>query len=126
MQRSLQIVDQVGAVFETVDAPMVRDYLDPDGMAALFRAALSAPDGFNGAIDAYSAAPIDKRALVALFEREFGMRTAWRAAADVVNATGPKPFYYSENRAAEALGYRPLSTSAEAVTTEMRALIARS
>lgn len=114
-----------GAVFETVDAPMVRDYLDPPGMSALFDAALSAPPGFNGAVDAYSAAPIDKRALVALFEREFGMRAAWREAADIVNATGSKPFYFSENRAAGALGYRPLHTSAEAVTAEIAALMAR-
>lgn len=110
-------------VFETVDAPMMRDYLGPEDLRALLQAALSAPVGFNGAIDAYSRAPISKRELVELFVSEFGMKAAWREPADVINATGAKPFYYSENRAAAVLGFQPRATSAEAVLAEMAAFL---
>ena len=112
-------------VFETTDQPLVRDYLHPEDFCALALACLKAPAGTNMAVDAYSRAPIDKRALLALMAAEFGLRHRFVAAAAAVNATGAKPFYYSTSRAAAALGYAPTRSSAEAIREEVGAILGR-
>jgi nucleoside-diphosphate-sugar epimerase len=112
-----------GTVFETTDASMTRDYIHPDDLCSLMMALLAAPKGTNQPVDAYSAEPITKAELIELFQRELGLKVAIKAAAQTVNATGAKPEYYSRNRAAEALGYRPRYTSAESVLIEGRALL---
>jgi nucleoside-diphosphate-sugar epimerase len=112
-------------VFETTDAAMTRDYIHPEDLCELMMALLSAPRGTNQPVDAYSAAAITKAELVELFQREFGLKVAIKASVQTVQATGAKPEYYSRNRAAEALGYRPRYTSAESVLIEGRALLER-
>jgi nucleoside-diphosphate-sugar epimerase len=112
-----------GTVFETTDTAMTRDYIHPDDLCALMIALLSAPAGANQPVDAYSAAPITKKELIELFQRELGLKVAIKGAVQTINATGAKPEYYSRNRAAEALGYRPSYSSAEGVLIEGRALL---
>lgn len=112
-----------GRVFETTDGAMTRDYIHPHDLCALMMALLAAPVGTNRPVDAYSAAPITKAELIDLFAQEFGLKTQIRTQVQTVNATGAKPEYYSLNRAAEALGYRPAYSSAQSVLIEGRAML---
>ena len=112
-----------GSVFETADVPMYRDFLHPEGFRDLLMVCLAAPPGTNRPIDAYSRAPIAKRELLELMAAEFGMRYRFTEQPSLLNATGAKPFYYSQNCAAAELGYSPLYSSAEAIRAEVGAVL---
>ena len=43
----------------------------------------------------------------------------WVNAVNAVNATGRKPFYYSENRDATQIGYSPRYDSLEGIIKEV-------
>src|SRR5690606_10712497 len=102
-------------VLETSPQQIWRDYLHPSDFYALARACIAAPPGTNRAVDAYSLAPIDKLSLFELMAQEFSLRYTLTEQEGGIVATGAKPFYYSESRAAAALGYRPSRSSAEAI-----------
>jgi nucleoside-diphosphate-sugar epimerase len=111
-----------GTVLSVDPNDMWRDYLGIEDFAALMDASLAAPAGFNQAVDAYSLAPISKMEMLALFEAEFGLRFETRGGG--LNATGAKSQYYSSNRAAEALGYRPRFSSQDTLTAVTRSILA--
>lgn len=122
-----------GTVLQTSPGTMVRDYLHPDDFHQLVECVLRAPPA-NGAIDCYSAAPIDKLALLAAMEQRYGLRYEMAAAgagagdgarggAIVVNATGAKPHYYSLNRQAAELGYQPAYTSLDGILAESAIIV---
>lgn len=98
---------------------MVRDYLHPHDFHQLVDCVLRAPPG-NRALDCYSAAPVDKGALLAAMQERFGLRYTvdQGAAGAIVNATGAKPHYYSLNRQAAELGYRPAYSSLAGIAAE--------
>jgi nucleoside-diphosphate-sugar epimerase len=112
-----------GTMFETADVPFHRDFLGPAGVRDLLLACLRAPSGTNRPVDAYSRAPISKRELLALMAEEFGLRYSFTGGSFGVNATGAKPFYYSDNRAAAELGYAPTQSSADAIREEVGAML---
>ncbi|SEO60423.1 Nucleoside-diphosphate-sugar epimerase [Duganella sp. CF517] len=114
-----------GATLRTSADTMVRDYLHPHDFHRLVDCVLRAPAG-NRALDCYSAAPVEKSALLAAMRARFGLRyevadpaqQAGAGAGNVVNATGAKPYYYSLNRQAAGLGYQPAYSSIEGITAE--------
>lgn len=103
---------------------MVRDFLHPADFHQLVECVLAAPPT-NTAIDCYSAAPVDKPALLQALHERFGLRyeIAPPSSAVAVNATGAKPCYYSLNRKAEAFGYVPAYSSLTGVLEEAAALL---
>lgn len=109
--------------FETSDASLTRDYLDPPALRALIEACLAAPAGTNAPADAYTRAPISKPALLDLMAGSFGLDYEIVADPDVTNATGAKPCYYSTDRTAAAWGYVPPHSSADAIFAEAGAMI---
>jgi nucleoside-diphosphate-sugar epimerase len=115
-----------GKVFETRDEDMTRDYLHPHDLTELLLACLSVPPGTNRPVDAYSRAPIGKRELLALMSAEFGLRYRLTDDGRGVNATGAKPHYFSQNRAAAELGYLPRYSSADTILSEAGILLAGS
>lgn len=116
------IVEQ--RVFETTDQPMFRDYLHPEDFCDLLLACIAAPAGTNRPVDAYSRSPIAKRDLLGLMASDFGLRYRFVEAARTVDATGAKPHYYSQFRAAADLGYAPKYSSADTIRSEVGALLA--
>lgn len=112
-----------GTVFETVDEPMMRDFIGPVDLRNLLLACLAAPSGFNGPVDAYSRAPIGKAALLALMAARFGLRYRWIERSVAIDATGSKPNYFSTFRVAEQLGFTPRFSSTEAVAAEAAAML---
>ncbi|MES2264499.1 MAG: NAD-dependent epimerase/dehydratase family protein [Pseudomonadota bacterium] len=114
-----------GSVLQTSAAPMVRDYLHPDDFHRMVRCVLRAPPA-NAALDCYSAAPVDKGALLAEMQQRFGLRYAVQAdPAGIVNATGSKTHYYSLNRQAAELGYLPAYSSIDGIAVESGIILGR-
>jgi nucleoside-diphosphate-sugar epimerase len=116
---------QNNTVFETGSDNIWRDYLHPDDFFQLILACLRSKAGTNMPIDAFSRAPIDKFTLLDLLKQEFGLRFAITGRSNAVASTGIKPFYYSENHAATALGFEPSKTSAEGISEEVAAILRR-
>lgn len=101
---------------------IVRDYLHPSDFHRMVCALLSAPAS-NVAVDCYSRSPIDKPGLLAAMQDRFGLRYEVTSASAVVNATGTKTHYYSENRLASEFGYQPSFTSLEGILMESAKLL---
>lgn len=102
---------------------MWRDYLGTEDFAALMGACLDAPSGYNAAVDAYSRSAISKMQMLALFRDEFGL--VFEVSGGGINATGVKSNYFSRNRSAEALGYRPRSGSSDTLKSVTRLILSR-
>lgn len=111
-----------GSVLHTSAGFMVRDYLHRADFHQLVQCVLAVPG--NRALDCYSAATIDKPALLALMQRRFGLRYEV-ADGNVVNATGSKPHYYSLNRQAAELGYQPAYTSEDGIASESAIILGK-
>jgi nucleoside-diphosphate-sugar epimerase len=112
------------SVLSTSADSMVRDYLHPSDLHRLVAAILKAPAA-NAAVDCYSKAPVDKRALLQAMTDRFGLHFEITSPdkAGIPNATGEKAHYYSLNRAAEEFGYVPEWSSLEGIAIEMAALL---
>jgi nucleoside-diphosphate-sugar epimerase len=113
-----------GREFETGSATMHRDYLVPSDFFSLVDCILRGPLA-NMAVDAYTRAPVEKFELLDAMERTFGLQYRTTPSPSVVNATGVKTFYYSQNRKAEQFGYQPRQTSLEGVLAESKAILNR-
>lgn len=112
------------SVMLTSPAQIVRDYVHPSDLYALFVALLNAP-ATNSVVDCYSRAPVEKFALLEAMKTTFGLRYEIAALDAGVNATGSKPHYYSLNRRAADFGYRPTLGSLEGVLRESRKMLGR-
>jgi len=83
-----------------------------------------ASNGINQPIDVFSAGPVRKSELIALFSSDFGLETRIDEEA-CVSPTGAKLVYYSANHVATSLlKYVPALTSRDAVREEANEIIA--
>jgi nucleoside-diphosphate-sugar epimerase len=109
-------------VLRTTPDYLVRDYLHPADFLGLVRSLLASPAA-NAAVDCYTRAPVDKPALLAAMEQQFGLRYEIVGEPVAINATGIKPYYYSLNDRAADFGYAPTRTAIEGVMEEAGALL---
>jgi nucleoside-diphosphate-sugar epimerase len=121
------ISDVVNAIrgrqpLQTSQSPMIRDYIGPRDFHQLVERILAAPP-INLAVDCYTRQAISKEELLSLMQQHFNLRYDY-VSNQAVSATGGKPHYYSVSRIAESFGYAPVSSSADNILTEMRALLA--
>ncbi|OWT74952.1 MULTISPECIES: NAD-dependent epimerase/dehydratase family protein [unclassified Achromobacter] len=112
-----------GSEMQTSSDYIVRDFLVPEDFHQLVHAILTAAPA-NCSVDCYSQAPIDKSALLAVMQEEFGLRYTVTPAANTVNATGAKTHYYSTYRRAADFGYQPRWSSQTGIVSEASALLA--
>ena len=112
-------------VLKTSPDFILRDFIHPSDFYAMVDAILVAPP-INTAVDCYSRAPIDKVSLMAAMQVKFGLSYEVVDALASVNATGRKPFYYSQNKRAAHFGYRPGLTSLAGILQEMLVSMSRS
>jgi len=77
----------------------------------------------NNVLDCYSAAPAAKFEILDAFKNKFGLRYIISKTADVLQATGSKNIYYSKNRKAEEIGFKPLIKSLDCLIKESEYLM---
>ena len=109
-------------VLKTSSDYIVRDFIHPSDFYKLVVALLASPAP-NTVVDCYSKAPIDKPALLAAMQDNFGLRYEVITNNAGVNATGNKPHYYSLNTKAADFGYLPSFTSLEGILRETKLII---
>jgi len=112
-------------ILTTSSDPMVRDYLHPLDFYQLVSKILKSP-AINCAVDAYSQGPIDKVTLLNAMELSFGLQYEVSNITSHPNATGLKPFYYSEDHSASRFGYEPQYSSLEGLKRELSLLFNKS
>lgn len=108
-------------ILTTSSDPMIRDYLHPLDFYQLVSKIMECP-AINCAVDAYSREPIDKATLLRVMESSFGLKYQISDNASHANATGLKPFYYSENHSASQFGYEPQYSSLDGIKRELSLL----
>ncbi len=105
-------------VLETSPAEIVRDFITPPDFFQLIQNVLNGPK-LNIAIDCYSKGPVKKSELLQSMSKNFGLKYKSKECGVAVNATGAKPFYFSENKRAEKyFKYNPSLTAIEGVLRE--------
>jgi nucleoside-diphosphate-sugar epimerase len=109
-------------ILKTSSDYIVRDFIHPSDFYKLVVALLASP-ATNAVVDCYSKAPIDKPALLAAMQDNFGLRYESITTSAGVNTTGNKPHYYSLNIKAEYFGYYPKLTSLSSILLEASKLV---
>ena len=110
-------------VFETDDQAILRDFMHPTDFCRLVQSCLNSKARLNMALDAYSKSPIDKTTLLNVLREKFGLNYKIVRNAELVNATGRKPYYYSKMRSADKIGYMPAYDSLSAILEEIQAIL---
>jgi len=107
--------------FMTTPQDMVRDYAGAEELTKLI-ACWQAHAAPNAALDLYTKAPVSKHELLTIAQSRYGLKIQ---SCGIVqqSPTGEKPIYASRNRAAAALGYRPLRTAGEVVVAALDILV---
>jgi len=94
---------------------IVRDFLHADDFFQLISVILAAPKQ-NTAVDCYTLRPVEKFELLDLMVERFGLRYELAKSTNhIINATGQKNNYYSNNHSAEKFGYSPSLSAIEGI-----------
>lgn len=110
-----------GSTMKTTRTEMYRDFISPPDLYSLVNCILDS-SATNRSVDTFSSAPVRKSELLTQLSREFGLAFEF-VDREIVSPTGPKPFYYSEDRLpAESLGYFPKQSSWESIQAELLVL----
>lgn len=109
---------------KTGSSDMIRDYVYPDD---LFRIVELCTEGAprNIALDVYSAAPVNKFTLLDMLHNDFCLEYVIVEQLEQKVEGEIRNQYFSVNRQAQELGYKPLHSSLEVVQREMSLIIAR-
>lgn len=101
---------------------IIRDYLGSHDFFSLIRIILEAPK-FNGALDCYSLAPVNKWDILEKFKKLFGLEYELATREGYAQGTGFKKNYYSNWRSAESYGYIPTFSSLDLLIQEAKLII---
>jgi nucleoside-diphosphate-sugar epimerase len=108
-------------VFKTSTDNIVRDFITPPDFYRLIQAIIDFKP-INTALDCYTKRPISKFDLLNELRSEFGLKYEIEKNISIVNATGVKVNYYSVNRRAIKLSYRPKRNSLKGIIQEIQTL----
>ncbi len=110
-------------VFKTGKNDIVRDYIGPEDLFSLVRCCIA--KGSNGAYDVYSRKPVRKLEILKSFHKEFGLRYEISAVSIPASVTGAKQIYYSKNRKAKELGFKPKYDSLKLLIKETEDILGK-
>jgi len=105
-------------VFKTSADNIIRDFITPPDFYRLIQAIIDFKPT-NIALDCYTKSPVSKFDLLPELEGMFGLKYEIDKGVDIINATGGKINYFSINRAAKNIGYKPKCTSLGGIFKEI-------
>jgi nucleoside-diphosphate-sugar epimerase len=108
--------------FKTNEIDIVRDYAHPVDIFDLIMICIE-KRSINDVFDVYSLSPITKFAIIDFFEREYKLKTVITKGDEQISATGRKHIYYSKNKKAEIIGYKPRFSSLDTIKLESEYLL---
>lgn len=94
-----------------------RDFIDCEDLAQLIKLCFKQRK-INRAFDAYSAEPTTKVQLMVFFAKKYGLAVKY-SRIESANPTGAKQKYYSLNREAAKIGYKPKYSAIESIDKEV-------
>ncbi|TNH77691.1 epimerase [Aeromonas hydrophila] len=115
---------QNSTVCNVSPSPMVRDYLHPRDFCQIINCLIYA-EKCNISVDCYSLSPVDKTTLLLTLEHAYGLRWCYSSDASIMEATGKKSNYYSENKFLSTLGYKPNFSSLDTILTEFEYILSK-
>jgi len=129
MDARFLITDIIRSIFnnsllKTSANPAVRDYITPPDFFQLIMKVINY-SCINDVLDCYSRAPIEKRLLLEEMQAHFGLKYEVQENSEIINATGIKPYYYSENKRAERYGYYPEYSSLDGLLSEIKIYLSK-
>jgi nucleoside-diphosphate-sugar epimerase len=107
--------------FVTNSNNITRDYIHPLDLLSLVENCIKEP-GINQVFDVYSLSPAAKFEILDFFKKEYRLKVAVKEEA-AVSAASAKDMYYSVNKRAETIGYKPSYTSLQAISGETGELL---
>lgn len=109
------------AVFKTNSVNIKRDYIGHKDLGSLVRKCFS--NARNDSFDVYSQAPVSKTEMLEAYKNEFGLKYEVVDDLELLNPTGIKPMYYSEDRKALSIGFEPKYSSVETLIGETKYIL---
>jgi nucleoside-diphosphate-sugar epimerase len=114
-----------GVKFKTSPENIKRDYMGPEQVAELILRILNS-DAVNVAIDACTKQPVDKFQMLNAMRKNFGLNYEVESKLNILNSTGLKNNYFSENKnAKELFGYDPQKTALEIIVEQAEDCLSR-
>ncbi|WP_296196816.1 NAD-dependent epimerase/dehydratase family protein [Sphingorhabdus sp.] len=111
-----------GKTLKTNQVNIVRDYIGPSDFFRLIQSIISSPLT-NDVIDCYTKSPIDKFSLLNAMKSKYELKYSFCESFEIIDSTGMKMNYYSNNRRAEKFGYEPSGNSLDIVLEESFSVI---
>ena len=112
-----------GKTLSTSADNIVRDYLNPEDLFSLINMIINEALHLNTSIDLYSLAPIAKFELLDAM-KPYGLNyEVKKTVGQIVNATGVKYKYFSKNKFAAKLGYKPKYSSISGIKKELSEIL---
>ncbi|SFE86047.1 Nucleoside-diphosphate-sugar epimerase [Paenibacillus algorifonticola] len=111
-----------GSAFITGNSDMVRDYIDPKDFLNIIEKCIQAKD-INDVFDVYSLEPISKFEMISFFEKHYNLKVSIEDNKVLTSVTGIKSNYYSLNKRAEILGYKPEFRSIDSINNELKEIL---
>jgi nucleoside-diphosphate-sugar epimerase len=105
-------------IFITDEVNIVRDYIGPDDIYNLICCCIKCKQ-INSALDIYSAQPVHKFDLLDFIKSKYNLQYSIINNKDLSSATGRKMNYYSTNKIAAEIGYRPVFSSINLIDLEL-------
>jgi nucleoside-diphosphate-sugar epimerase len=106
-----------GEVLKTSSDNIVRDIISPPDFYNFIQAIINFKP-INIVLDCYTKEPIAKFDLLIELMSKFGLKYQVDQSVDIVNISGLKINYYSKNKSAHRLGYKPNKSSLDAIISE--------
>ena len=107
-------------VFKTSEDNIIRDFITPSDFYRLIQEIIDFKP-INTALDCYTKSPVSKFDLLSELANKFGLKYEIDENVSIINATGVKLNYYSSNKVASKIGYKPKYSSFEGVSQEITA-----
>jgi nucleoside-diphosphate-sugar epimerase len=104
-------------VLVTNHVNIVRDYVHPEDLFSIIRKCMDAGK-INAAFDIFSSSPVEKREILDYFSLEYSLKYKTGQSPNHVSPTGSKEIYYSNNKSATNIGYKPVFSSMDTIKQE--------
>lgn len=111
-----------GKEFITGPADIVREYVHPRDLTSLVMQCMK-KHSINDVFDVYSRKPVTKFELLDYFKSAYNLQFRINKDFQPSTITGAKDNYYSNNKKAEILGFRPTFTSLDCIVAETKHIL---
>lgn len=101
---------------------IIRDYIHPENLLNLIKLIIR-KNKINDFFDVYSLKPISKFEMLEYFKKNYGLKYQFANNLKISSPTSSKSKYYSNNKKAKNLGYKPNFSSLNGIEYEIKNIV---